>query len=140
MVEAVVGNIEELDLGDLLGTVSAASRREESILTAPASVSVLQRAEIKASGASTIPDLLRRVPGVQVVQIAPYDLSDPAAPRFVTYFNNRDFGATNPTLAGDLGPEGVLFIKAEDSPDGNPLLVISNEISGTTTIAKIAKK
>jgi hypothetical protein len=37
-------------------------------------------------------------------------------------------------MAGDLGPEGVAFITAEDSPNGQPMLVVGNEISGTTTL------
>ena len=84
---------------------------------------------------------LERIGGVVV-----YDVSDPRAPVFVDYVNNRDFGqdveagdgGSNPA-AGDLGPEGLLFIKAEDSPTGQPLLVVGNEISGTTTVFAIGK-
>ncbi len=76
---------------------------------------------------------LERVGGVVV-----YDLSDPAAPEYVLYVNNRDFaGDAEAGAAGDLGPEGLLVISADDSPTGEPLLVVSNEISGTTSIYKI---
>ena len=76
---------------------------------------------------------LERIGGVIV-----YDLENPATPRFVQYVNNRDFSAAPDTpAAGDLGPEGLLFIKAQDSPNGKPLLVVGNEISGTTTIYQI---
>ncbi|HEX6838781.1 MAG TPA: TonB-dependent receptor plug domain-containing protein, partial [Polyangia bacterium] len=68
-----VENIEELNLEDLLGTVSAASRTEESALTAPATVTVLDQDDIINSGATTVPDLLRKVPGVQVLELAPGD-------------------------------------------------------------------
>jgi hypothetical protein len=69
---------------------------------------------------------LERVGGVMV-----YDVSKPAAPSFVTYLNTRD-GAT-----GDRGPEGLALIKAKDSPNGKPLLIVGNEISGTTAVFQI---
>jgi hypothetical protein len=76
---------------------------------------------------------LERIGGVVV-----YNIDSPAAPRFVEYVNHRDFTADPETpAAGDLGPEGVLFIPARDSPNGRPLLVVGNEISGTTTIFQI---
>jgi DNA-binding beta-propeller fold protein YncE len=83
-----------------------------------------------------------RVGGVIV-----YDVTDPGAATFVTYVNNRDFafsldGAadTDAALAGagDLGPEGLTFIPAADSPSGEPLLAVASEVSGTTTLFAIA--
>ncbi len=73
---------------------------------------------------------LERIGGVMV-----YDVTSPAAPVFVTYFNNR--AATGSTLTGDRGPEGVLFIAASKSPNGKPLLVVGNETSGTTAILQL---
>jgi DNA-binding beta-propeller fold protein YncE len=72
--------------------------------------------------------------------IAVYDISDPFAPQFVDYVNNRNF--TNPfdfATAGDLAPEGLKFISADDSPNGKPLLAVAHEVSGTTTIYQIEK-
>ena len=67
-----------------------------------------------------------------------YDVTDPYQPAYVTYINNRDFaGNAEEGTAGDLGPEGILFIDAVDSPIGVPLLVTGNEVSGTTTIFSI---
>ncbi|MEM1425753.1 MAG: choice-of-anchor I family protein, partial [Cyanobacteria bacterium P01_H01_bin.130] len=76
---------------------------------------------------------LERVGGVAV-----YDLSNPAAPEFVTYVNNRDFsGDPEAGTAGDLGPEGLAFIDAVDSPTSRSLLAVSNEVSGTTTLHNV---
>ena len=59
-----------------------------------------------------------------------YDISDPRRPFFVDYVN---------TGPDDVSPEGVMFIKEEDSPNGKALLVVSHEISNTTTIFEINK-
>jgi 2',3'-cyclic-nucleotide 2'-phosphodiesterase / 3'-nucleotidase / 5'-nucleotidase len=77
---------------------------------------------------------LERIGGVMV-----YDITNPNSPQFVQYLNNRDF-SQNVQLpgAGDLGPEGLTFISAADSPTGLPLLVVTNEISGSTTTYAIA--
>ena len=75
---------------------------------------------------------LERVGGVMVI-----DVSDPWAPSFVQYINNRNFaGDPESGTAGDLGPEGMYWIKRKHSPVRAPLLVVTNEVSGTTTIYK----
>ena len=74
-----------------------------------------------------------RIGGVMV-----YDLSTLPEPTFVTYVNNRDFeGDAEAGTAGDLGPEGLTFVAAADSPNGVALLIVSNEISSTTTIYEV---
>lgn len=76
---------------------------------------------------------LERIGGIMV-----YDVTAPLAPQFVHYINNRDFdGDAEAGTAGDLGPEGLLFISAKDSPRGKPLLVVTNEVSGSTTVYTI---
>ena len=52
-----------VDVGEV---VSTATRTERDVLEVPANVSVVDRKEIDASGVATIPDLLRRQPGVFV--------------------------------------------------------------------------
>ncbi len=75
-----------------------------------------------------------------------YDITDPEHSAFVTYVNNRDFSisvedADDPEAvladAGDLGPEGLTFISGEDSPTGEPMLAVANEVSGTTTLFSV---
>src|SRR5690554_7940726 len=67
-----------------------------------------------------------------------YNVTNPQNPQFVQYLNNRDFSADKAAVeagqAGDLGPEGLAFIRAEDSPNGQPILAVGNEVSGTTTL------
>lgn len=76
---------------------------------------------------------LERMGGIMV-----YDINDPTDPQFLTYYLNRDFSADAETPeAGDLGPEGLVFISADESPNGMPLLVTANEVSGTLSIYQI---
>jgi 2',3'-cyclic-nucleotide 2'-phosphodiesterase / 3'-nucleotidase / 5'-nucleotidase len=100
---------------------------------------------------------LERVGGVMI-----YDVTEPQDAFYVGYVNNRDFsqgvctlvsavpaappssrsggacsnGIPNP-LALDLGPEGLAFVPAKSSPNGKPLLIVGNEISGSTTVYEI---
>lgn len=60
-----------LEMNERLGTTEAASRTAEDLLSAPATVTLIEHDEIRRSPARTIPDLLRLVPGVQVYQSAP---------------------------------------------------------------------
>ena len=82
---------------------------------------------------------LERVGGVMV-----YDITDPYAPEFKTYMNNRnfeiEFEEDEPEgflEAGDLGPEGLVFIAATENPTGKNLLVVTNEVSGTTSLFEV---
>ncbi|HEY7776694.1 MAG TPA: collagen-like protein, partial [Kineobactrum sp.] len=80
---------------------------------------------------------LERVGGIMV-----YNISNPEKAEFVQYINTRDFSVDVEALVdagdfsavGDLGPESIKFIAAEDSPNGEALLVVGNEVSGTTAL------
>jgi len=77
--------------------------------------------------------VLERIGGVMI-----YDLSDPTAPTFAGYTNHRTFGVDAESAdALDLGAESSIFVTAADSPTGAPLLVVANEISGTTSIFEV---
>jgi iron complex outermembrane receptor protein len=52
-----------------------ASRTQSDVLDAPAFVTVITREEIDQSGARTVPDLLRQIPGVTVVQMTQSDFN-----------------------------------------------------------------
>jgi hypothetical protein len=66
-----------------------------------------------------------------------YDISNPVDPRFVEYHNLIDY-TKSPANAGDLGPEGMVFVPADKSPNGKNLLVVANEVSGTTSFYEIS--
>jgi 2',3'-cyclic-nucleotide 2'-phosphodiesterase (5'-nucleotidase family) len=56
-----------------------------------------------------------------------YDVSNPVEPEFIQYIRTE----------GDIAPEGLTFIPAADSPNGKPVLVLTNEVSGTTTVYEV---
>ncbi|BAZ45776.1 alkaline phosphatase [Chondrocystis sp. NIES-4102] len=72
---------------------------------------------------------LERTSGVVI-----YDVTDPAKSSFVKYINPIDPETGN---ALDLGPEGLKFIPSKDSPNNQPLLVVTNEVSGSTTVYQV---
>lgn len=73
---------------------------------------------------------LERMGGIMV-----YDITVPAASAYVGYFNNAIVtGDPEAGTAGDIAPEGLTFIPAADSPTGENLLAVANEVSGTTTL------
>ncbi|WP_119395251.1 choice-of-anchor I family protein [Salinibius halmophilus] len=65
-----------------------------------------------------------------------YDVSEPANAQYLGYMFNRGL-ENGADLSGDLAPEGMVFIDAKQSPTGEPLLVVGNEISGSVSIWQI---
>lgn len=88
---------------------------------------------------------LERQGGVMV-----FDITNPAAPVFQSYLNNRDFtegvctaldgdecdNDTYNTAAGDLGPESIDYF----SRGGAHFIAVGNEVSGTTSVFEISFK
>ena len=88
---------------------------------------------------------LERTGGVMV-----YDVTDPASASFVNYINTRDFADTVPgsevydgdeldkwVTGGDVAPEGLAFIPADQSPTGEALLLTACEVSGTVAVYQV---
>ena len=89
-----------------------------------------------------------------------YDVTNPFQANFVSHYINRNFAAdfeldddlaepcdsaegmdcTEVPLAGDLGPESIKFVPASASPNGNPLLLIGNEVSGSVTVYQVTER
>ena len=86
---------------------------------------------------------LERQGGVMV-----FDITDPSAPVFQSYLNNRDFtegvcteldgdecdNDTYNTAAGDLGPESIDYF----TRGGAHYIAVGNEVSGTTSVFEIS--
>ena len=70
-----------------------------------------------------------------------YNITNPTAPYFVQYINSRNFTVTpnqsNLATVGDLGPEGIVFIPAAESPTGENMIMLSNEVSATVSFFSI---
>ena len=73
---------------------------------------------------------LERIGGVMV-----FNITNPNAPVYVDYNNLRNLT----TFAGDNGPEGIIYIAPQSSPNGKAYLVVANEISGSLSIFEVNK-
>jgi len=77
---------------------------------------------------------LERQGGVMI-----YDVTDPNNVSFESYGIDRNFSETEGTQsAGGLGPEDIDFIPAAESPTGYPLLLVSNEVSGSISVYSVS--
>jgi 2',3'-cyclic-nucleotide 2'-phosphodiesterase/3'-nucleotidase/5'-nucleotidase len=79
-----------------------------------------------------------------------YDVTEPEAPRFAFYLNNRNF-AIDPAAVcvqnrpkapacaevGDLEPEALRFIPATESPNGHALLVVTHEQTDSVLLLQL---
>lgn len=63
-----------------------------------------------------------------------YNITNPTAPEFVAYKNHRDLGNDE---GGDLGPEGIIYVDANNSPTGTALVIMANEVSATVSVYTI---
>jgi len=61
--------------------------------------------------------------------IVVYDISDVANVKFVDYVQTG--------IDGDISPEGMKFIPANESPNGKNLLLVSYEVSGSTVVYEV---
>ncbi|WP_024599971.1 choice-of-anchor I family protein [Pseudoalteromonas sp. TAE56] len=71
--------------------------------------------------------------------IMAYDITNPYNVQFEDYFYNRGL-IKGANITGDLAPEGMVFVSAEQSATANSLLIVGNEISGSIAVWEIASK
>jgi hypothetical protein len=67
--------------------------------------------------------------------VVTYDVTDPTAPTFNSYVNPLFIGSGPGST--DKGPEGLTFVGACEMSDGVPVVLVANEISGTTTMYRV---
>lgn len=73
---------------------------------------------------------LERVGGIVV-----YNITNPTNPTFARYINTRDYtGDPEAGTSGNLAPEGLAFVSAEESPNDKALLIVTYEVSGSVAI------
>jgi 2',3'-cyclic-nucleotide 2'-phosphodiesterase / 3'-nucleotidase / 5'-nucleotidase len=70
---------------------------------------------------------LERIGGLAI-----FDVTNPKNAKLTQLLNTRDFLASS--AGPDAGAEAVTFVSAKDSPNGQPLVAVSNEVSATVTL------
>ena len=67
--------------------------------------------------------------------IMAYNISNPKHAYYADYINTISHALPDDDAKqGDIAPEGLAFVSAQDSPNGKPLLLSANEVSGTFSI------
>lgn len=83
----------------------------------------------------------------RISSVMAFDVTNPKQAKFMSEINTRSFddnklkaaaeGRAPANADGDLGPEGLTFISAEDSPSGKPLLLVGFEVSGSSRVFEL---
>ena len=131
-VQEVNGNYFNADWNTSAGTANLVDTRSDNKGPEPEGI-----AYGKAFGKHFIVVGLERDSGLML-----FEVGTPSAPQFVQYISTVDW--TSSTIraggAGDISPEGILFIEAKNSPSKKPLVVVSYEVSGTVAIFELSSK
>ncbi|MES2799402.1 MAG: choice-of-anchor I family protein [Bacteroidota bacterium] len=72
---------------------------------------------------------LERIGGVMA-----FNIENPSNPIYVGYKNNRSLTGA---ATDDLGSEGIIHISADESPNGEELILLANEVSSTISVYQI---
>lgn len=83
----------------------------------------------------------------RISSVMAFDVTNPKQAKFMGEINTRTFddkklkaaeeGSAPANADGDLGPEGLTFISAKDSPSGKPLLLVGYEVSGSSRVFEL---
>jgi hypothetical protein len=105
--------------GPVLGTTGAPDGRSDDKGAEPEAV-----AAGKVFGRNMIFVGLERTGGIMT-----FDATDPTSPTLLEWVQTAD-----------ISPEGMQFVREDDSPTGTALLIVSYEVSGTTTVFEVDKQ
>lgn len=76
---------------------------------------------------------LERTGGVMV-----YNISDPKNAFYVDYLNTiKPHLALDHPDVGDISPESIVFVSADNSPDSKPFIITANETSSTVSLYRV---
>ena len=121
--------IPELELIKEEETVSISSRYEQPISQAPANVYVITDEDIRQSGATDIPTILRRIPGIEIMQmsgagfnVSARGIKQPFANKILVFADGR-------SIYQDV--QGVVFWKTIPGtlPEITPIKVLNGPAS-----------
>ena len=83
----------------------------------------------------------------RISSVMAFDITDPKNVSLLGEVNTRTFnddllkdakkGKLKADADGDLGPEGLTFVDAKDSPTGKPLLLVGFEVSGSSKVFEL---
>lgn len=68
-----------------------------------------------------------------------FDITNPAAPTLISWEQMQPLEPTPLAQSKAWSPEGMVFVPSWQSPNGQPLLITSYEMSGTMTIHQISE-
>jgi iron complex outermembrane receptor protein len=101
---------DELELIKEEETVSIASRYEQPVSQAPSNVYVITDEDIRQSGATDLPTVLRRIPGIEVMQMSGADFNVSARGDNQVFANRMLVLVDGRSIYVDV--QGVIFWKA----------------------------
>jgi len=119
-------DLSELSLEDLMKVeITSVSKSEQSLMDAPAAVTVIRAEDIRRTGATSIPEALRLVPGISVARlssnkwvVASRGFSDLFSTKLLVLIDGRS--VYTPLFSGVLWPAQDVDLEDVDRIESHP--------------------